>query len=234
MTDFSVPLPKYAALVVHGEPVTPEQAAIIIVRTDQALPEPSVPDKAWREEINLIVGVFEPYSNDDDWNEKWEERAKWEHAHGCMMLSELGNNRIASSHLGGWCDWNGTIGCDSFRVGKWTTIAALLEEWQCIADAFPFLRLTAQVWNCDPDEIFDKADAAPVAEFVVEDGEARVRAPKRTLPRPRPMTTNESAMEALFGTKSMRGCTAPQLRWGIELAARAMAAERKEIHDERE
>jgi hypothetical protein len=86
---------------------------------------------------------------------------------GVLQLSYLENARIASSWIGGphgWCDWDGTIGCANYNIGKWPTVEAVTEDWHAIAAAFPYLNLRAQLV---PDE--GEAESA-VVEWQISNG----------------------------------------------------------------
>lgn len=178
MTD----LTKWPLLVVRGERVTEEQANEILIRTNSYWPA-MTNDKAWLREIEQLTGIIS-----EDW--VWEGKAGQDvelrmHRHNAQRISVemfersiqalnlnyLGNDRIASSWImgpKGWCDWDGTIGCDNYNIGKWPDVESVAEDWEAIGKAFPFLRLRAQLF---PEE---GEVETPAVDFLLEDGKVHV------------------------------------------------------------
>lgn len=138
MTD----LTKWPRLLVVGDPVTPQQANEILIRTD--LWTGFGYDPHFEDAVYAMIGLdLDPYSETD-----WNRLDKFRDSINAIPLSYLYNDRIASSWVGGpfgWCNWDGTIGCSTFNIGKWPSVEGVLQEWQDIAAAFPYLNLTAQL-----------------------------------------------------------------------------------------
>lgn len=172
-------LTKWPRLLVSGVQVTPEQANEILIRT--CVPEYLAGnDRQWDE----IVGRILRMPLRDDWHEiqelrdspqkrldwlrlRWAEKDARVEELGILGLEYLYTSRIASSYLGGphgWCDWNGNIWTDSYNIGKWPETETLTEEWGRIAEAFPYLDLTAQV-------VTDEGAGELAGEWRVKDGE---------------------------------------------------------------
>jgi hypothetical protein len=148
--------------LVVGEPVTEEQANEILIRT---MPYSLFTnDKDWERQVCEVLGVGrEPKYGMPSHDSLKAARESLR----CLDLHYLENWRIASSWIGGpygWCDWDGTIGCANYNIGKWPSVEAVTEDWLTIAAAWPFLDLRAQLV---PDE--GEADE-PAVEWLVRGG----------------------------------------------------------------
>ncbi len=154
---------KWPLLLVVGESVTEEQASEILIRTNhwQSL---HANDKRWLVQVQQVTADFgypvEPehvHGGDADdrlavLKAQWEAMDDWCVKVGVLELEYLLNDRVMSSWIGGphgWCDWSGRIGTSNYNIGKWPTTEEVTEEWRSIAEAFPYLTLTAQ---CIEDE----------------------------------------------------------------------------------
>lgn len=134
-------LPKWPRLYVAGDPVTEEQADLILVRTNGLWLFSN--DEKWNRSVNKTFGLPE------DRTATFEEEQAVARRLGVLDVHYLRNDRIstcAASGPNGWCDWDGTIGCaEGSMHSKWPSVTDLFGEWNIIARAFPFLTLTAQV-----------------------------------------------------------------------------------------
>ena len=74
------------------------------------------------------------------------------------------------------CNWDGSIGCDGYNVGKCPDVGSIFEEWKLIAEAWPFLKLKCQLW----DKGYDDCEK-PVIEFIVENGSVLLQKPEYIL-----------------------------------------------------
>lgn len=171
-----VGLPKWPALVVVGEPVTVDQAAEILVRTDHW--SISTNDREWERLVRQTAGLPPDRMNVkmEELRELWAAEDRFRQSIGKLNLEYLSNSQIASCYIGGphgWCDWAGRIGCSSYNIGKWPDTASVFEEWRIIAEAFPYLRLWSQLYDGEQCE----DDVVPVIEYVVADGEVIAQAP---------------------------------------------------------
>lgn len=176
-------LTKWPRLLVVGQPVTREQANEILIRT--CIPDYlSGNDRVWDAQVEAIMGM--PVR--DDWHlipdlrDNAPKRLEWLKGRWALRdarTAELGifggeylhTSRISSSDLfgpHGWCDWDGRIFCDSYNIGKWPSTEDLTTEWTHIAEAFPYLDLTAQV-------ITDEGDGELAGEWRVKDGTVTFR-----------------------------------------------------------
>ncbi len=219
---FNLGLPKWPALVVVGKPVTREQAAEIIVRTDSLYF--STNDHAWGGQLNSYLYDVEKctsYRLTDAIESKlglsardWGAVSAYENAAteavGKITLEYLDNHQIASSWIGGahgWCSWDGEIGCSNYNIGKWPSVKDVYDEWVRIAKAFPFLELKCQLMNHEAGEE-DAVDPRPVVEFLVKGGRVKMTKPNGYLKQP-------SFTFCGFGNE--RGCSLAQFKGAVDL-----------------
>lgn len=135
-------LGKWPRLLVVGEQVTGEQADEILIRTSCWYL--STNDRDFEKVVAELAGIsigryglFDPRSV-----------ARFEQRHQVLDLYYLHNWRICSAWVGGpygWLDWDGTVGCSTWNIGKWPEVDSVTRDWLLIARAFPFLDLTAQL-----------------------------------------------------------------------------------------
>lgn len=211
-----VSLPKWPAFTVEGASVTREQAAEILVRTNNWFLGTN--DRAWEAEIMRALGV--PVTRENGYTQvSWGKVAVVRERIGVLPLEYLYNRRVASAWVGGphgWCDWEGRIGCSSYNLGKWPTVKAVRAEWVLIAEAFPFLNLRAQLWSGETSE----EGVVPLVEFVVRGGKVRTLIPKSPLGAP----TFEMTVDLTDPpTTSERGCDLSTLQWAIDLTRGRMS-----------
>lgn len=159
MTDMT----KWPRLLVVGETITPEQADEVLIRTNTW--DGFGLNEAFENQVFALAGIRRSEYRAPD----WESRVEFMTRIGALNLRYLSNDRIGSSWFGGshgWCDWDGSIGCSTFNIGKWPSSDEVLQEWKDISQAFPFLDLTAQLVPNEGD-----SDMA-VATFRIRDGQA--------------------------------------------------------------
>lgn len=226
-------LPKWPALLVEGEMVSSDQAAEIIIRTGQW--PVMTNDREWEDIIAKHSGCTPSYRNMDyslpheqrvAKYEEWEESYyEFKGKYKILDLQYMNNNRIASCWVGGahgWCNWDGDIGSTDYNIGKWPTAEAVFADWKAIAEAFPYLDLTAQLLNVEAGEAAgeygDETPVQAIVEYRVKDGKVTVHVPDRVL------TIPTSAMETSAWNHDERGCTEETLEWALEVTAKAVAS----------
>lgn len=221
-TKFSldaIDLPKWPALVVRGEPVTREQSAEIIVRTERWHSDFGN-SKEWSREVMAIAEIkMDP---DPRWvRPDYADADRFCREHGVIELEYLVNRQIGTAYLGdgphGWCNWAGEIGCDSYNIGKWPIADAVFEEWREISEAFPFLTLWCQLYSGERCE----EGIRPLVEYRVAGGNVEACAPvDRGVAPFREFIFDEVAFVATLNDpmcRHERGCTAEQLREAIRI-----------------
>lgn len=204
-------LPKWPGMVVTGDRVTPDRAMEIIVRTDSL--NFCLNDHAFERHLNEALGVGKHSRHSDTWD--WDKLEEVRASLGCLDgLEYLRNSRIGSSWIGGphgWCDWDGTIGCNNYNIGKWPTCEDVFGEWEAIARAFPFLCLRCQLFDGETCE----EGIRPVVEYSVGGGTVDAIEPTDTL-TPVPNDTAAEVRELLFNPHRERGCAIEQFRRAVE------------------
>ena len=219
---FDIGLPKWPALIVKGEKVTEEQAAEIIIRTsgwlscndhefanscNEVLYDAKIPDehKPYYDGINKGIEA-KLGLEEKDWREIYAYREEKEKELGIIKdLQYLGNDRVCSSWIGGphgWCDWDGTIECHNYNIGKWPTVEEVYNEWKKIAKAFPFLDLRCQLANHEASSPEMDPNPRPVIEFIVKNGKVRMTIPKDYITEP-----EFGPMRNVFDNGTEIGCT---------------------------
>ncbi len=149
--------------------------------------------------------------------------------HNVVPLAYLTNSRIATSYVGGshgWMDWNGTIECGSFNIGKWPSTSDVLLDLKKIALVWPSLSMRCQLLNHesgypnDPD-LF----SGPVIEFVMKDGDVQAYRPGAPLfssfEDEDPVTIPEDFFSDDGMLRREKGCSNEILTAALELAKRA-------------
>lgn len=173
-------LTKWPRLLVVGEPVSEAQADEIILRTT-CWPYVRCNDPAWNIAVAYTVGLTPPKDYPYGEEKRLAERTS------NPGLNYLYNSRISSSWIGGphgWCDWDGTIGCDTYNIGKWPDESTVGDEWARIAAAFPYLRLRAQL-------VADEGMGEPILEWEIGQGRVHRRDPDGLLIPPRDLSEQQ-------------------------------------------
>jgi hypothetical protein len=211
MNAYDISLPKWPAMLVVGQPVTPDQAFEILVKTDSYLPDFRYAGNAHRlcREYSKIFGI-------DDEEEKRLNppgTSAYNPAYftaiddlrkrlGKIPLEYIDNSRIMSAWIGGpkgWVNWDGIVGCSGYNIGKWPSVEAVHREWEVVAAAFPYLDLTCWLFNGESCE-----EIQPVVKFVVKGGKAEVLPTSEA-----PVTPNGNANVAAFAASILQS---PEVR----------------------
>lgn len=180
---FSKGLPKWPGLLVVGKNVTEEQAKEILIRTDGFWLSSN--DREFDRALNFAIyeiscdgwNLTEEIQKEHglEWQEAWNWKEKKTEKYHLLDLNYLNNSRIVSSWVGGphgWCDWKGNIGTANYNIGKWPSIQEVYDDWVKIAEAFPFLDLTAQL--LDSEIYIEENTPKPVVEFRILNGKVEM------------------------------------------------------------
>jgi hypothetical protein len=211
----TVNLPKWPGMVVVGQPVTPDQAAEILIRTDRF--DFHCNDRDWNGQLIKAVGLdFSQKFPHYDYNEMDDVRNFLR----VLNLQYLHNDCIASSYAfgpHGWCDWRGQIGCNSYNIGKWPSVEEVQADWQLIAEAFPYLDLTCQLFSGE----YCEDGIRPLVAFRVKDGTVNFTDVDDKLGFA--TVTNDAIIKAFSMPTSVRerGCTIEQFKHGLALCRKA-------------
>lgn len=177
-----VVLPRWVAFVVSGDPVTTNQAAEIIIRTD-SFRYGSLQSKYVR---SLYYSVGHSLKSIKDPFKITEEINKMRGSVKSLPLSFLNTDRISSSFVGGvtsWCDWVGKISSKGTNLGKHPDLISIFIELKTIAKAFPFLSMSVQVFNKESCYAMD-SDFVPLVEYRVHGGKVKSFKPAEPLFQP--------------------------------------------------
>lgn len=170
---------KWPAILITGEKVTEEQAIDIIIRTDEAVANPS---------------MF-TFGNNHDFGKQWAELTNVDYDADSSKYSRLEkinfvdlyylrNTLLGSCWVGGSQSWiweDGSIFKFS-NIGKWPAVENVIDELVKIARAFPYLKLKVTLFDdevqsdfyvnaqkivdADYEAVLDKA----LCSFTVENG----------------------------------------------------------------
>jgi len=167
-------LPKWPQMLVWGVPVTEEQAKDIILRTDSFMTDtygyPGGRDRNWITWAQTELG-FHHLAVDESpgvWIRKSEIARLLREAIGFVDTEYVTNSWASCAFIygpHGWCHPNGTIWFED-NVGKDPCARAVFEEWQALAQAFPYLDLTMTLFDGESCE----EDSKPVVSFRVQNG----------------------------------------------------------------
>lgn len=222
-------LPKWSLMYVHGEPVTREQAAEVIVRCSN-LDFSCTNDYVFWAELLRVMGVTVEEGTykacgDAVWKPHGREpldalREELQCLRGIEYLQL--SSRVLSAYIAGphgWLAWDGNIFTNSYNIGKWPSVTAVRDEWRTIAEAFPFLNLRCVL--LDGEEAMEPGDQqpVPVVEYSVKDGKVRTMEPK-TEPKLNPsarQVVREMALSFLNNRFRERGTTIDNFKWALEI-----------------
>lgn len=200
MSDFT----KWPRLIVVGEPVTPEQANDILIRTNSWFLSSN--DSDWVRQVAAAYGIPLDEHGAPDYRALQRVYAEL----GALQLHYLVNRQVMAAWLGGphgWCDWTGRIGCSTWNIGKWPTEDAVTEDLVAIAAAFPYLSMHAQL-------ISDEGEGDIVGTWAVLDGKAVPVEPAGFLTPPTELDP-EAMIDAFMRPGRERGVSLGRLRQAL-------------------
>lgn len=168
-------LGKWPRLLVAGAPVTAEQADEVLIRTNCW--HLATNDRDFEKVVAELAGI----SIGDHGMVDWRSVRRFEQRHQVLDLRYLQNSRVCSAWVGGahgWLEWDGTVGCSTWNIGRWPEASRVTRDWMLIAQAFPFLELTAQL-------VADEGAAdVPAVQWRVHDGHVDLDAAPTEFIRP--------------------------------------------------
>lgn len=167
---FNISLPKWPCLLVVGKKVTEDQANKILLMTDSHIPDFRYASNARR--MNKLACAVFGIPSDEDGDEHYRKLLQLRKRLNLVELSYLSNSMICSSFIGGphgWLKWDGTVGCNSYNIGKWPSVSEVFSDWKRIARRFPELDLECQLLSGESCE----DGTFPLVRFVVKRGVVR-------------------------------------------------------------
>lgn len=218
-------LGKWPEMVVTGEPVTQEQANDILIRTMHRNYWNSCNDREWTAAINEVLGFKDVYASKtfEDRMVVWGENSDLMDSLGVLELEYIYNSRVASAYIfgpHGWMNWDGTItGNPSYNVGKWPEETELIEEWERVAEAFPYLNLEIQFftdrgWTGEDEEEVEPAPLALVLR--VKDGVVTVVDDLDTITAAAPVPSSSISIPGRFTSGGERGVALERFKEAVE------------------
>lgn len=220
-------LGKWPEMVVTGDPVTREQANEILIRTMHRNYWNSCNDREWTAAINEVLGFKDVYASKtfEARMDVWGENSDLMDSLGVLELEYIYNSRIASAYIfgpHGWMNWDGTItGNPSYNVGKWPEETELIEEWERVAEAFPYLNLEIQFFTDPGWTGEDEVEPAPLALVLkVKDGAVTVVEDWSTVFASVPVTPSSITIPGLFTSGRERGVTLERFQEAVEQVRR--------------
>jgi hypothetical protein len=181
-------LPKWPQMIVSGKSVTPDQASDIIFRTDSFLTDycewsggNAKEFNNWYREIAGLNYLREKYEVNtiEGLRYIWDIHTQLRESLGYIKTEYVHNSWASCAFIfgpHGWCHPDGTIQY-SDNIGKWPDIQEVLNEWNRIASAFPYLDLNVTLMNGEGCEDF----ICPVVNIRIVDGIATLQEPNLTV-----------------------------------------------------
>lgn len=222
MLELNISLPKWPHMIVAGKAVTKEQAAEIIIRTT-SLWFSSNSKNVERELYKIIDKTFgfeyDPKPNetifDQEFNRNSQRRDFLKHFNQ-LNLDYLQNHRVLSCWDGGshgYLNWDGTVGCSNYNIGKWPDVTEVYNEWETIAKAFPYLNLQCQLMSGESCE----EDSTPVVEYIVKEGKVEVKIPTEKLLSNVPyVDATDIMIKNMYSLTREVGCTYAQFEDALQ------------------
>ena len=173
---------KWPQLKLTGKPVTVEQAKDIICRTDSFIGWMSQygggnnrPWNEWAHATMHMTPIFELDKHMFGEHEiegftqfYYEVRDEIRKQLNFVSTEYVNNSWLSCSYVygpHGWCSPTGQL-CFVDNVGKWPSVKEVFEDLVTIAEAFPYVEMTATLMNAEHCEDVIQ----PVVTFIVKDG----------------------------------------------------------------
>lgn len=170
-----IELPKWPGLLIIGDSVTKDQAAEILIRTNDwygffnnhknnfLLDEIK---KIYKETLPVEELISEIKIDEDIFNNKINK----------LLLNHLHNDRIDSSWIGGlngWCNWDGKIFCNNYNIGKYPYVGDVLDDLKLIIKNFPYLNFQLQLLNKEASIEEEASDVRPLVSLEISKGQIK-------------------------------------------------------------
>lgn len=221
---FNTSLPKWPALAVTGKRVSKEEAAEIIIRTQNFYFDTN--DKEFECELNDACGIGR-HSFHNRPKDFYERVDKLNKKYSTLPIEYLQNHMIVSSWVGGahgWCRWDGHIFTCNYNIGKWPCAERIFEEWKIIAKEFPFLDLRSQLFNKEVCE----DDPEPLIEFVVKNGKVELKDPEIEMV----IVPNNLIVDVIrmaCGNICEHGCLIEDFKEALEICEKRLKSRKKTV-----
>ena len=182
-------LPKWPQCVIVGNKLEPEQALEIIRRTDTFFSHGGGNNKQWNEQVEHILQIpQDPKRPLEENQESWEAyvkaleehsgaKANWCDSWGLVETEYIYNSWISSAYIGGPCGWCHPDGTILFgeNIGKWPSVQDVVEDWEILLKAFPFLVVTCVLMDREHCE----SDPKPLVALKIRDKKIKLVGPEK-------------------------------------------------------
>lgn len=178
-------LPKWPQMIVSGKSVTIDQAKDIIFRTDHFLLDADQYSGGNNRQFNQyyrdISGLtrLQVEATHIDGSKfiatNWDLQDRIKNQLNVVSTEYVRNDWASSCFVfgpHGWCHPDGTIWFED-NVGKWPSVQEILQDWQELAAAFPYLDLHVSLMSGESSD----ENTEPVVNIRVENGQAYLTAP---------------------------------------------------------
>jgi hypothetical protein len=172
---------KWPQMLVTGKSLTIEQAKDIILRTDSFFLDGAFSkygggnNHEWGDWARSVLGTKEWVALEEEdrdkrpsWGEMSEALEPIRKKLGHIRTEYVHNTWASSCFIGGphgWCHPDGRIYYDD-NIGKWPSISAVIEDWEKLVEAFPYIEVAVTLFDGEDCE----EDKKPITSFVIKDG----------------------------------------------------------------
>jgi hypothetical protein len=218
----NVDLTKWPHMVVAGRAVTKEQAAEIIIRTTSlwfSSNSTSVEKELYKIIDKTFGFEYNPKTDgtifDQAFNRKSQQSDFLKHFNK-LDLCYLQNHRVLSCWVGGphgYLNWDGTVGCNNYNIGKWPSVTEIYNEWELIAETFPYLDLQCQLMSGESCE----EDTTPVIEYIIKEGKVEVKIPtEKLVSNVHYVDPTDIMIQNMYSSTRELGCTFKQFEDALQ------------------
>lgn len=170
-----IELPKWPGLLIVGDQITPQQAGEILIRTNDWY------DVFNYNKNNFLLNEIKKIYRETLPIEELISEIKLDEKIFCnkidhLLLSCLYNERIDSSWIGGlkgWCNWDGTIFCNNYNIGKWPYIGDVLNDLRLIIKNFPYLNFQLQILSHEANIEENVHEVKPLVSLEISKGQIK-------------------------------------------------------------
>ena len=170
---FNMCLSKWPKMKLTGIPVSIEQAKDIISRTDEFIVDMSKNaggnNKPWNQWANTTLhfsDLIELQNSFDTLDQYYPLKKQIQEKLGLVKTWFVKNDWMSSNYIfgpNGWCSPTGKIAFDDC-IGSDPTVKNIYDDFVAIATAFPYLQMTATVYE-EYDDTFEN-----IVTFIIKNG----------------------------------------------------------------
>ena len=180
-------LPKWPQCIIVGKKLEPEQALEIIRRTDNFFSWGGGNNRQWNAKVERTLqipqepAIVRGETGDSQetrlkaFHAYWDAIAAWRKRWGHIATEYIYNSWISNAYIGGPCGWCHPDGTILFgeNIGKWPSVQAVLEDWEILLEAFPFLTINCVLMDREHCEEMPK----PLVALKIREGKIELVGP---------------------------------------------------------